>query len=176
MRAILVRGEERPAADGEAPLRGGEILPPPNFAQLRRDAQFLAGVRPHRRGGVNLSIEPEIHSPKGVKFLIHNYGHSGAGVTLSWCARIARDHVQTALNQLRGTRTRASVAILGCGVIGLTTATEVRRTWPKLPMTIYAKAPVTDTTSYIAGGQFEPSTDLDRVQHARYQADPRRLS
>jgi len=24
-------------------------------------------------------------------------------------------------------------------------------------MTIYAKAPVTDTTSYIAGGQFEPS-------------------
>src|SRR5262249_30114662 len=82
MPAILVRGEERP---GETrPLRGGEILPTPNFAQLRRDAEFIAGVRPHRRGGVNLSLAPEIHSPQGVKVLIHNYGHSGARRTPSW--------------------------------------------------------------------------------------------
>src|ERR1700704_3594875 len=144
----IVRGDERPAGDGFAPLRGGEILPTPNFAQLRRDAQFVAGVRPHRKHGVNLSLEPEIHGPQGVKLLIHNYGHSGAGITLSWgCASVARDQVETVLNQLRGTRTPASFAILGCGVIGLTTATEIKRKWPTLPMTIYAKAGVTDTTS-----------------------------
>lgn len=53
---------------------------------------------------------------------------------------------------------RPSVAVLGSGVIGLTTATELRRKWSRLPITIYAKsADITKTTSYIAGGQFEPS-------------------
>src|SRR5262245_20800852 len=156
MPAIAVRGDEQTAADGVLPLRGGEILPTPNFAHLRRSAKLVAGVRPHRKQGINLSLEPEIQTPQGSKFLIHNYGHSGAGITLSFgCASIVREHVQTILNQVRWRR--VSVAILGCGAIGLTTAAELKRRWPSLAMTIYTKAGVMNTTSYIAGGQFEPS-------------------
>jgi D-amino-acid oxidase len=43
-------------------------------------------------------------------------------------------------------------------VIGLTTASELRRKWPQLPITVYAKTlDLKTTTSYKAGGQFEPS-------------------
>ncbi len=35
------------AAKSSGPL-GGKILPTPDFATLRKDPQFLAGVRPHR--------------------------------------------------------------------------------------------------------------------------------
>src|SRR4051794_6950052 len=137
-------------------------LPTPNFAVLRRDAQFDAGVRPHRTDGVRLSLEP---FQGGRKFIIHNYGHSGAGITLSWgCASVVVDYVTTVMNLRRAAGTGTTVAILGSGVIGLTTATELRRKWPKLPITVYAKGAagaatpdVTKTTSYVAGGQFEPS-------------------
>lgn len=45
------------------------------------------GYRPARRGGVRLELVEEFGKP-----IIHNYGHGGAGVTLSWgCAeRVAR--------------------------------------------------------------------------------------
>jgi D-amino-acid oxidase len=158
MPAILTRSAAQPAEDSIAPLRGGEILPTPDFAQLRKSARFVAGVRPHRTGGVCLSRN-EINTAKGTKLLIHNYGHSAAGITLSWgCASVVRDHVETVVKQMRGTRTRPSVAVLGSGVIGLTVATELRRKWPALPITIYAKTlDVTKTTSFIAAGQFAPS-------------------
>src|SRR5262245_197874 len=135
-----------------------EILPTPDFAELKKSARFVAGVRPHRTGGVCLS-RTEINTAKGTKFLIHNYGHSAAGITLSWgCASVVRDHVELVVRQMRGTKMRPSVAVLGSGVIGLTVATELRRKWPGLPITIYAKSlDVTKTTSFIAAGQFAPS-------------------
>jgi len=43
----------------------------------------LAGLRPGREGGVRLGLDPAT----GTGRLIHNYGHGGAGMTLSWgCA------------------------------------------------------------------------------------------
>jgi D-amino-acid oxidase len=43
----------------------------------------LAGLRPARHGGARLAAD---HLPAG-HLLVHNYGHGGAGVTLSWgCA------------------------------------------------------------------------------------------
>ena len=59
---------------------------------------------------------------------------------------------------MRRSRTRPSVAVIGSGVIGLTVATELRRKWRHLPITIYAKElDVRKTTSFMAGGQFAPS-------------------
>jgi D-amino-acid oxidase len=119
----------------------------------------MIGVRPHREGGVRLEVEREfIFSRSGPKFLIHNYGHGGAGITLSFgCASVVADHVRTVMRDM-GARRRLSVAVIGSGVIGLTVASELRRRWPHLRITVYAKdLDVRRTTSFKAGGQFEPS-------------------
>jgi D-amino-acid oxidase len=149
-----------PANPVEAPLEPlrAKFLQTPNLRELRKSAQFVSGVRPHRIGGVCLSMQ-EIATANGDKFLIHNYGHSGAGITLSWgCASVVGDHVQKALEALHASQRRASVAVIGTGIIGLTVATELRSRYGVLPITIYAKSlDLRKTTSYIAGGQFEPS-------------------
>jgi len=139
-----------------APLRAGEILPDPDFSLLRPSDAYLVGIRPHREGGVCLKLDDElIPSRHGSKFLIHNYGHGGAGITLSFgCASVVADHVGTLKREIR----RPSIAVIGCGVIGLTVAAELRRRWRNLHITIYTKdLDVRRTTSFVAAGQFEPS-------------------
>ena len=139
-----------------AALRAGEILPDPDFSLLRASDAYLVGIRPHREGGVCLKLDDElIPSRHGSKFLIHNYGHGGAGITLSFgCASVVADHVGTLKREIR----RPSIAVIGCGVIGLTVAAELRRRWRNLRITIYAKdLDVRRTTSFVAAGQFEPS-------------------
>ena len=144
--------DDQPAAR----LRGGEILPDPDFSLLRASDAYLVGIRPHREGGVCLKLDDElIPSRHGPKFLIHNYGHGGAGITLSFgCASVVADHVATLKREIR----RPAVAVIGCGVIGLTVAAELRRRWRNVRITIYAKdLDVRRTTSFVAAGQFEPS-------------------
>ncbi|HET7021044.1 MAG TPA: FAD-dependent oxidoreductase [Xanthobacteraceae bacterium] len=144
------------ADDYPRALRDGEILPDPDFSLLRARDAYLVGIRPHREGGVCLKLEDElIPSRHGSKFLIHNYGHGGAGITLSFgCASVVADHVATVKREIR----RPAVAVIGCGVIGLTVATELRRRWRNLRITIYAKdLDIRRTTSFVAAGQFEPS-------------------
>jgi glycine/D-amino acid oxidase-like deaminating enzyme len=150
------------------PLRDGDILPDPDFSLLRPKDPYLIGIRPHRAGGVRLELEQEpIASPWGPKFLIHNYGHGGAGITLSFgCASVVADHVRTLLRDM-GRRRHISVAVIGSGVIGLTVASELRRRWPRLRITVYAKElDVRRTTSFKAAGQFEPSGI-----HEEYETD-----
>ena len=46
------------------------------------DKTFCWGLRPGRRGGIRLELSNEDGTP-----IVHNYGHGGAGVALSWgCA------------------------------------------------------------------------------------------
>lgn len=141
------------------PLRNGEILPSPDFSQLRTTEPYLVGVRPHRKTGVRLELEAApLEGPAGRKRLVHNYGHGGAGITLSWGCAAAVVREITPLMAQTAAGGLPSVAVVGTGVIGLTTATEVKRRWPGTKLTVYARdLRVQSTVSFIAGGQFEPS-------------------
>ncbi|HEX8703256.1 MAG TPA: FAD-dependent oxidoreductase [Myxococcaceae bacterium] len=159
--AAVAGGAAFPAfATSPGHLREGEVLPNPDFSLLRESAPYLVGIRPHRTGGVRLELEQQpLETSSGKKYLLHNYGHGGGGITLSWgCASVTADTVHTLLERLRQAQQVPSVAVLGTGVIGLTVATELRRRWPTLPLKVYAKdLDVRSTTSFMAGGQFEPS-------------------
>ena len=93
---------------------------------------------------------------RGEKAIIHNYGHGGAGITLSWGT------AQLAVEE--GAKSEArDCAVLGCGVVGLSTARllQLRGYNP----VIYAKEMPPLTTSNVAGGYWDPVTlyDHDRI-------------
>jgi len=109
----------------------------------------LAGVRPYRATGYRL-LGDETSDPK--KFIVHNYGHGGAGITMSWgVASKVRDLVKAHV----AATSEMPVAVLGSGVMGLTAATLLRELG--LQVTIYAEKFWSDTTSAVAGGQWAPS-------------------
>ena len=107
-----------------------------------RVIRTFAGLRPYRAPGFVVRAEA-----LGEKRLVHNYGHGGAGITLSW----GSSKLATELG-LQGHQ--GPVAVLGAGVMGLSTARLVQEAG--FPVTLYATALPPDTTSNIAGGQFHP--------------------
>lgn len=114
----------------------------PVKVDMSRVIRTVAGLRPYRDAGFVVRAEP-----LGDKRLVHNYGHGGSGITLSWgTSRLATD---LGLQGHSG-----PVAVLGSGVMGLSTARLVQEAG--FPVTIYAAALPPDTTSNIAGGQFHP--------------------
>jgi D-amino-acid oxidase len=122
------------------------ILPSPNFAWDSSARPPIAGLRPYR--DQTFRLEPET---VGAKFVVHNYGHGGAGITLSWgCAQEVVDLITA-----HGFSPNEGVAVLGSGVMGLTAATLLKAL--NLNVTVYAKAFPPHTTSNVAGGQWAPS-------------------
>ena len=114
----------------------------PVDADPSRLIRAVAGLRPYRRQGFVVRQEP-----LGKKRLVHNYGHGGGGITLSWgSSRLATELGLQAHN--------GPVAVLGSGVMGLSTARLVQEAG--FPVTIYTAALPPDTTSNIAGGQIHP--------------------
>ena len=113
----------------------------------------VAGLRPFRRQGFVVRAEA-----LGDKRLVHNYGHGGGGITLSWgTSKLA---AELGLMGHSG-----PVAVLGSGVVGLSTARLVQEAG--FGVTIYAAALPPDTTSNIAGGQFHPfSVFREGTSHA----------
>src|SRR6187549_2623883 len=129
------------ATTSSRPVTQTGCLPPVDVS-ADRIIRTLAGLRPYRASGFVVRAEA-----LGNKRLVHNYGHGGAGITLSWgSSRLA---TQLGLHGHQG-----PVAVLGAGVMGLTTARLVQEAG--FPETIYAKALTPDTTSNIAGGQIAP--------------------
>ncbi|MFG1708817.1 FAD-dependent oxidoreductase [Nonomuraea sp. M3C6] len=123
-------------------------LPTPNFT-FDPDAPCtcVTGVRPFREGSYRLDAE----TASG-KFVVHNYGHGGAGITLSWgCAAKVKEIVQKRIAVSHDTE----VAVLGAGVMGLTAATRLRELG--LKVTIYSDRRPVQTTSFKAGGQWAVS-------------------
>src|SRR3954468_1142471 len=119
----------------------------PVIADQSRVIRTMAGLRPYRRKGFVVRQEP-----LGEKRLVHNYGHGGAGITLSWgTSRLA---AELGLPGHSG-----AVAVLGSGAVGLATARLVQEAGFRVR--IYAAALPPDTTSNIAGGQIEPYAVFD---------------
>jgi D-amino-acid oxidase len=114
-----------------------------------RVIRTVAGLRPFRPGGFRVEREN-----LGGKALVHNYGHGGAGITLSWgTSRLAID--------LGLPGHAGPVAVIGAGIVGLTTARLVQEAG--FDVTVYAAALPPDTTSNIAGGQIHAFGHFDRA-------------
>src|SRR3954471_11204080 len=105
----------------------------PVDADPSRLIRAVAGLRPDRRQGFVVRRDQ-----LGEKSLVHNYGHGGGGITLSW----GSSKLATELG-LQGQS--GPVAVLGAGVMGLSTARLVQEAG--FPVTIYTAALPPDTTS-----------------------------
>ena len=128
------------------PLTRQPIVLPPIRASWGRVIRTTVGLRPHRRPGFHLAAEKF-----DAKTVIHNYGHGGAGISLSWgTGALAAD---LALEQ-----EDRQVAVLGSGAVGLAAARQLQRRGFKV--TIYAMTVPPDTTSNMAYATFSPTSRL----------------
>jgi glycine/D-amino acid oxidase-like deaminating enzyme len=122
----------------------GPVALPLVRAQPDRIISLTVCTRPFRAAGARIEAER-----LGRKTLIHNYGHGGSGWSLSWgSATLA---VRLALE----TRER-EIAVIGCGIIGLTSALMAQRAG--LKARIYAKELPPDTRSTFATGNWSPNS------------------
>ena len=126
------------------------FLPSPDFTWNPDTNPPKAGLRPKRDGSYRL--EPEKNDGR---LIVHNYGHAGAGITMSWgCA-----HEVAQIIADSGHGPGEEIAVLGGGVIGLTAAVLLAERGFKV--TVLAKDFPPNTTSNVAGGQWAPAS----VQH-----------
>lgn len=107
----------------------------------------VVGHRPFRPSGFRV---------EGVRYddklVVHNYGHGGGGISLGWGSSAL------ALRELHGIQP-GSAAVLGSGVMGLTSARLLQDAgWE---VTIYTRDVARHTTSRVAGGQWAPASVYD---------------
>ena len=118
----------------------------PVRASWDRIIRATVGLRPHRPSGFVLRAEK-----LDGKTIVHNYGHGGAGMSLSWgtgqmAAELALEHPER------------RAAVIGCGVAGLTSARQLQRRG--FDVTIYAATVPPDTTSNMSLAGFTPTSGL----------------
>jgi glycine/D-amino acid oxidase-like deaminating enzyme len=111
----------------------------------------ITGLRPFRPSGFVVKSEP-----LGDKVVVHNYGHGGCGVTLSWGTADMAARLALATPH-------REAAVIGCGVIGLTTARTLQDRGFKVG--IYAKDLPPHTTSNVAAGAFGVTSLVDEAHH-----------
>lgn len=131
------------------PVRAQGVLAPALLPMRLTPDQLVdmkCCLRPLRAAGPNLSTETV-----GRKLVVHNYGHGGSGWSLSWgSAEVA---VGKALSVLP-----SRIAVIGCGIIGLTSAIMAQRAG--LEVTIYARELLPRTRSFRASGSFTPGSRI----------------
>ena len=107
----------------------------------------MVGLRPYRPSGFVVRKEQ-----MAGKTLVHNYGHGGGGMTLSWgSSQLAVDLAMPVSG--------ADCAVVGGGVMGLSTARLLQLRGARV--TIYTKDLPPHTTSNIAGAQWWPVSVFD---------------
>ncbi len=118
----------------------------PVRASWDRVIRTTIGLRPHRPSGFVLKADK-----LGAKTLIHNFGHGGAGMSLSWGTGSMAADMALAHQDRRA-------AVMGSGVVGLTSARELQRRG--FDVTIYAATVPPDTTSNMSLAGFTPTSGL----------------
>ena len=125
-----------------------EVLPTlvPVRATVDRIFRVTVCLRPFRAAGPRLDVERV-----GDKTVVHNYGHGGSGWSLSWgSSSIAVEKAMAG-----GER---EIAVIGCGALGLTSATLAQRAGAKV--TIYAKERPPEVRSARATGSWTPDSRI----------------
>ena len=131
---------------GARPVMRAPVRLAPVRVSWDRIIRATVGLRPHRPSGFVLRAEK-----LDGKTIIHNYGHGGAGMSLSWgTGQIA---AELALDQ-----PDRRAAVIGCGVVGLTSARQLQRRG--FDVTIYAASVPPDTTSNMSLAGFTPTSGL----------------
>ncbi|HEY4355210.1 MAG TPA: FAD-dependent oxidoreductase [Acidobacteriaceae bacterium] len=117
--------------------------------RVHEDRVFRTTVclRPFRAAGPRLDAERI-----GDKLVVHNYGHGGSGWSLSWGSSAVAVH-----KALSNTDSR-EVAVLGCGALGLTSASLLQREGVRV--TIYAKERPPFVRSSRATGSWTPDSRI----------------
>jgi glycine/D-amino acid oxidase-like deaminating enzyme len=131
-------------AAGPGPVASAPRLLAPVRASPARLFDLTVCLRPFRAAGPRLDTEQV-----GATLVVHNYGHGGSGWSLSWgSAAIAVGKAMASSPQ--------SLAVVGCGALGLTSAITAQRAGAKV--TIYAKDLLPQTRSARATGMFTPQS------------------
>ena len=132
------------APGGPSFVAGPPLVP----IRARTDRIFDIAVclRPFRPAGPRVDVER-----LGDTLVVHNYGHGGSGWSLSWgsSARAVRLAMQNSPGE---------VAVIGCGVLGLTSAILAQRAGARV--TIYAREQLPLTTSARATGEWTPDSRI----------------
>ena len=137
--------KKAPQVTPKAPLRPMLKLPLVR-ASFDRVIRTTVGLRPHRPSGFMLRTEK-----LDAKTIVHNFGHGGSGMSLSWgTGSMAADMAMA--------QDSRKAAVLGCGVVGLTTARELQRRG--FEVTIYAENVPPNVTSNMSLAGFTPTSGL----------------
>ena len=111
-----------------------------------RVIRTTVGLRPHRPSGFLLRADRLDDTT-----VIHNYGHGGAGMSISWgTGRLAAEMALAHDSRV--------AAVIGCGVVGLTCARQLQRRG--FDVTIYAATVPPNTTSNMSLAGFTPTSGL----------------
>jgi FAD dependent oxidoreductase len=143
-----------PAAKVVSSVPVEDRVPPlaPIRAHTDRLFDIKVCIRPFRTKGPNLDVEQI-----GDAMVVHNYGHGGSGWSLSWGS--ANMAVQKAMSA-----SPRQVAVIGCGIIGLTSAITAQRAGAQV--TIYTRELLPRTRSVRANGSWTPDSRISLAAEA----------
>ena len=113
---------------------------------MGRVFQISVCLRPFRAAGPRVDTETI-----GDALIVHNYGHGGSGWSLSWGSSAV------AVGKALASSPR-SVAVAGCGPLGLTSAILAQTAG--VPVTVYAREPITEVPTLRATGIFTPDSRI----------------
>ena len=137
-----------PARPEFAPKRIAPILMSP-----QRLIRITVCTRPFRAQGPRLEVEKV-----GDAMVVHNYGHGGSGWSLSWGSSGIAARKAMALTGQAGADSPPTVAVIGCGALGLTSALQLQRLGARV--VIYAKERIPFTRSMRATGTWTPDSRI----------------